>query len=149
MKKNILFVSGIDTDAGKSYATGYIARQWANEGQRVITQKLIQTGNVGRSEDIELHRKIMGLPLLEEDKSGLTMPQIFSYPASPHLAARLDGKAIDFDKIESATNTLAANYDVVLLEGAGGLMVPLTEDYLTIDYITEKDYPIFFVTSGK
>ena len=38
MKKNILFVSGIDTDAGKSYATGYIARQWANEGQRVITQ---------------------------------------------------------------------------------------------------------------
>lgn len=149
MKKNILFVSGIDTDAGKSYATGYIARQWANEGQRVITQKLIQTGNVGRSEDIELHRKIMGLPLLEEDKSGLTMPQIFSYPASPHLAARLDGKAIDFDKIESATNTLAANYDVVLLEGAGGLMVPLTEDYLTIDYITEKDYPILFVTSGK
>ena len=59
MKNNIIFVSGIDTDAGKSYATGYIAKQWLNEGRHIITQKLIQTGNMGRSEDIELHRKIM------------------------------------------------------------------------------------------
>ena len=149
MKNNIVCVSGIDTDAGKSYATGYIAKQWLNEGKHIITQKLIQTGNVERSEDIELHRKIMGLPLLEEDISGLTMPQIFSYPASPHLAARIDGKNIDFEKIDEATKLLSEKYDTVLLEGAGGLMVPLTEDYLTIDYIAERNYPILFVTSGK
>ena len=68
------------------------------------------------------------------------MPEIFSYPCSPHLASRIDGRPIDFDKIERATEELSRRYDVVLLEGAGGLMVPLTDELLTIDYI---------VTSGK
>lgn len=77
------------------------------------------------------------------------MPEIFSYPCSPHLAARIDKRAIDFDKIERATKELARRYDVVLVEGAGGLMVPLTDDFLTIDYVAEKKYPLIFVTSGK
>lgn len=77
------------------------------------------------------------------------MPEIFSYPASPHLASRLDGRAIDFNKMEQATAELSRRYDTVLLEGAGGLMVPLTEDLLTIDYIAQKKYPLIFVTSGK
>ena len=46
MKQNVFFVSGIDTDAGKSYATGFLAREWNKNGQRTITQKFIQTGNV-------------------------------------------------------------------------------------------------------
>ena len=91
----------------------------------------------------------MGIPPTEEDRAGLTMPEIFSYPASPHLASRLDGRAIDFNKMEQATAELSRRYDTVLLEGAGGLMVPLTEDLLTIDYIVQKKYPLIFVTSGK
>lgn len=149
MKDNVFFVSGIDTDAGKSYATGVIARMLMNKGESVITQKLIQTGNIGYSEDIDLHRKIMNIDHTKEDKLGLTMPEIFSYPASPHLASRIDNRAIDFEKIEKATLELSKRYDTVLLEGAGGLMVPLTEDYLTIDYIVDKNYPLIFVTSGK
>lgn len=70
------------------------------------------------------------------------MPEIFSYPCSPHLAARIDNRPIDFGKIERATRELARRYDIVLVEGAGGLMVPLTEEYLTIDYIAEKNYPL-------
>ena len=46
MKQNVYFVSGIDTDAGKSYATGFLAREWNKNGHRTITQKFIQTGNV-------------------------------------------------------------------------------------------------------
>lgn len=149
MNNKVFFVSGIDTDAGKSYATGYLARELSRKGVRTITQKLIQTGNVGYSEDINLHRKIMGIPYTEEDRKGLTMPEIFSYPASPLLASRIDGRPINFEKIEAATNALAALYDTVLLEGAGGLMVPLTENLLTIDYLEEKKYPLIFVTSGK
>ena len=42
MKQNVFFVSGIDTDAGKSYATGFLAREWNKNGQRTITQKFIQ-----------------------------------------------------------------------------------------------------------
>lgn len=149
MESNTYFISGIDTDAGKSYCTAWYAGKLVQNGQRVITQKFIQTGNVGHSEDIDLHRQIMGTGYLPEDREGLTMPEIFSYPCSPHLASRIDNRPIDFDKIESATEELARRYDIVLVEGAGGLMVPLTEEYLTIDYIAEKHYPLIFVTSGK
>lgn len=149
MKNNIYFVSGIDTGIGKSYATGLIARQWNATGLRTITQKLIQTGNTAVSEDIILHRQLMGITFTEEDERKMTMPEIFSYPASPHLAARIDNRDIDFEKIRQATIQLSQLYDVVLIEGAGGLMVPLTEDYLLIDYIQEMGYPLLFVTSGK
>ena len=147
--QNIYFISGIDTDAGKSYCTAWYARRLAQSGQRVITQKFIQTGNTGHSEDIDLHRRLMGTGDLPEDREGLSMPEIFSYPCSPHLAARIDRRPIDFDKIERATRELARRYDTVLVEGAGGLMVPLTDEYLTIDYIAQKQYPLLFVTSGK
>lgn len=149
MKQNVYFVSGIDTDAGKSYATGFLAREWNRSGKRTITQKFIQTGNTGHSEDIDLHRRIMGIPYTEEDREGLTMPEIFSYPASPHLASRLDNRPIDFHKIKQAAEILSDRYDRVLIEGAGGLMVPLTDELLTIDYIAQERYPLLFVTSGK
>ena len=149
MKDNVYFVSGIDTNIGKSYATGYLAMKWNKQGIRTITQKFIQTGNTDISEDIELHRRLMGTGLLPEDKSGLTMPEIFTYPCSPHLAMEIDRRSIDFDKIERATAVLSERYDAVLLEGAGGLMVPLTRELLTIDYVARKNYPLIFVTSGR
>ena len=149
MKDNVYFVSGIDTNIGKSYATGYLARKWNEAGIRTITQKLVQTGNEDVSEDIALHRRLMGTGWLREDDERLTMPEIFSYPCSPHLAAEIDRRPIDFDKIERATQTLSGRYDAVLLEGAGGLMVPLTRDLLTIDYIARHHYPLVFVTSGR
>ncbi|MGE8381702.1 MAG: dethiobiotin synthase, partial [Sphingobacterium sp.] len=149
MKNNIYFVSGIDTGIGKSYATGLIAKQWNAKGIRTITQKLVQTGNAAISEDIILHRELMGIPFTQDDQEKTTMPEIFSYPASPHLAAHIDKRDIDFEKIRQATAQLSQRYDAVLVEGAGGLMVPLTEDYFIIDYIKEMGYPLLFVTSGK
>ena len=149
MTADIYFISGIDTGIGKTYTTGYLAKLWNEQGQQVITQKLIQTGNVDVSEDIQQHREIMGTGWLPEDESKLTMPEIFSYPASPHLATKLDGRDIDFDKIEAATQQLAEKFEVVLLEGAGGLMVPLTTELLTIDYLEQKKFPIILVSSGR
>ncbi|HEZ0451679.1 TPA: ATP-dependent dethiobiotin synthetase BioD [Neisseria meningitidis] len=151
--KGVYFVSGIDTDIGKTVATGMLAKQLLQQGKSVITQKPVQTGcqDIAEdiAEDIAVHRKIMGIPMQEADKQGLTMPEIFSYPASPHLAARLDGRALDLDKIRTATQQLAAQYEIVLVEGAGGLMVPLTENLLTIDYIRQQGYPVILVTSGR
>ncbi len=149
MSGQVYFISGIDTSIGKTYATGYLAKLWQAAGQQLITQKLIQTGNVDFSEDIQQHRELMGVELLEQDHSKLTMPEIFSYPASPHLASQIDGRAIDFAKIKAATAALASQFDTVLLEGAGGLMVPLTTEMLTIDYIAAQQYPVILVTSGR
>ena len=147
--KGVYFVSGIDTDIGKTVATGVLAKQLLQQGKSVITQKPVQTGCQDIAEDIAVHRKIMGIPMQEADEQRLTMPEIFSYPASPHLAARLDGRALDLDKIRTATQELAAQYEIVLVEGAGGLMVPLTENLLTIDYIRQQGYPVILVTSGR
>lgn len=144
----VTVISGVDTDAGKSIATGWWAKQLMAAGKRVITQKLVQTGNTELSEDILRHREMMGIPLLPEDETRLTMPEIYSYPCSPHLAAKIDQRPLDLDKITAATAELNARYDDVLLECAGGLMVPLTEDLLTIDYLQAQGHPIIFVTGG-
>lgn len=148
-KKEAIFISGIDTDAGKTYATAFYAQKLINSGISVITQKFIQTGCVGSSEDIESHRRLLGTGMLPEDESGLTAPVIFSYPASAQLAARLDGQEIDLKAIENATNELLNRYDCVLIEGAGGLMVPITDTYFAIDYVAEQKLPLVLVTNGR
>ena len=149
MTNKIIFISGIGTNIGKSYATGWLACRLAATGYSVITQKMIQTGNTGSSEDIDIHRRIMNISPTSDDIDHTTAPVIFTYPASPHLAAAIDHISIDFAKINNATETLASIFDVVLVEGAGGLMVPLTKTYLTIDYIQDRHYPVALVTNGS
>lgn len=143
----VFFISGIDTDAGKTFATGWLARELMKEGKKVATLKFVQTGCVGNSEDIEKHREIMGLEL-PEDREGITAPIIFSYPASAQLAARLDGREIDLSLVDEAIETLRNRYDLVLVEGAGGLMVPLTDEFLSIDYPLTRNIPVILVTNG-
>lgn len=145
----ISFVTGTGTDVGKSFATGWIAKKLLEEGKTVITQKLVQTGNKTESEDIELHRRIMGIPMTTHDKLHITAPIIFTYPCSPHLAARLDNRELDLRVATEATGLLAKSYEKVIIEGAGGVMVPLHERYLTIDYIYEHDLPAIVNVGGE
>lgn len=144
-----LFISGIDTDAGKSYATGWLANQIAAQGESVITQKFVQTGCHDMSEDIEIHRRIMGTGLLPADHLHITAPLIFSYPCSPELAARIDNRELNLGLADEATETLLKEYSHVLIEGAGGLMVPLKGDYLAIDYARERELPVVLITNGR
>lgn len=146
---SVYFISGIDTDAGKSIVTGVIARTLLKKGVKVITQKFIQTGCRGISEDILKHREIMGIEPQEVDKDGTTCPYVMTYPASPHLAAEIDKITIDTAVIHRATEKLATLYDKVLLEGAGGLFVPVNRHYLTIDYVQDNGYPLILVASSK
>ena len=145
----IYFVSGIDTDTGKSIITGLLARSLRKKGVRVVTQKFIQTGCTGISEDILKHREIMEIGPLEIDRDGTTCPYVMTYPASPHLAAAIDRVTLDTDRIAASSRKLDELYDIVLLEGAGGLYVPVTRDYFTIDYIQEKKHPLILVASSK
>lgn len=146
--KRTIFLSGIDTDAGKTYATAFLARKLMNEGNSVITQKFIQTGCTDTSEDIEAHRRLMGTGLLPEDIDHTTAPIIFTYPASAQLAARIDGRDINVSLIDRSRQLLQERYDVVIIEGAGGLMVPFTDDFLSIDYPATRHLPVALVTNG-
>lgn len=148
MKGRAVFVSGIDTGIGKTYATGHLARQAMDRGLRVATLKLVQTGNDGFSEDIEVHRRIMGVSL-PEDREGLTAPQIFKFPSSPELAARLEGRTVDLECIARAVDTLCARYELVFVEGAGGLMAPLARGLYTIDFAAAQHWPVLLVTSAR
>ncbi|MCD7970963.1 MAG: dethiobiotin synthase [Alistipes sp.] len=152
-KGSAYFISGIDTDAGKSFATGYMALQLMERRFSVITQKLAQTGCgddlTAVSEDILLHRRIMGTGLLPEDVDGTTCSQKFAYPASVDLAARLEGREVDLEEVAQNTTKLLSKYDIVLIEGAGGLMVPLKGGYTILDYITENHLPLILVTNPK
>lgn len=146
---NRLFVTGIGTDVGKSWATGWLARTVASAGRSVITQKFIQTGNKGLSEDIAVHRKIMGLPLQTRDLDHTTAPLILSYPASPDLAAKIDGVEVDWEVPAHSMEVLSREYDCVIVEGAGGALVPLRGSYLTADWIAEHDVSVAVVTNGQ
>jgi dethiobiotin synthetase len=149
MKAREFFISGIDTDCGKTYVTGLMAYNLQKSGIKTISTKLVQTGCEGISEDILEHRRIMKSDILEEDKSILTCPFVFTYPASPHLATKIDKRNIDLDFFRRNTSYLLSKYNIVLSEGAGGLMVPIKENYLTLDYIKDNNLDLILVTSSK
>ena len=145
----IYFVSGIDTGVGKTMVTGLMARRLAMSGRDVITVKMVQTGNVGQSEDLALHRLICGGVSFPEDAEGLTAPQIFAFPSSPMLAASLEGREVDVAAIVRAVRQCAAQHEIVLVESAGGLDVPLTDDVLSVDLAASEGWPLVLVTCGR
>ncbi len=146
MKGTVTAVTGIDTGIGKTFVTGLLAAGLLGKGRKVITQKIVQTGCAGIPEDIVEHRRLMGTGLQDVDREGITCPYVFSYPASPHLAARMEGAEIDIMRIRRMTFTLQRNYEIVLLEGAGGFLVPLTPDLLFADYLRDAGYGVILVT---
>ena len=83
------------------------------------------------------------------DYAGLTCPYVFPVPCSPHLAAQLENQKIDCNVIRKATASLLTEFDLVLLEGAGGLFVPLNEEETLIDYFEEEKYPLILVSSSR
>ena len=143
------FVSGIDTGIGKTFVTGLMAKYLLSQGINVITQKPVETGNSIFSADIQEHRDISGIELNEDDKNRKTNTYLFDFPASPHLSAKLAGTEIEREKIHHHTDYLVSKYDTVIIEGAGGLYVPLSENYLTIDEIKNRNYPLILVSSNK
>lgn len=145
----VIAITGIDTDTGKTIATGLLARYLVKKGIQIITQKMVQTGCKTVSEDVQVHRKIMGMEWTNHDQDGSTCPYLFQYPASPHLAAAMEEKSIDCSRILTATETLKTTYDCILLEGAGGLQVPLNKSCTVLDYIQDQHYPVILVSSSK
>ena len=144
------FISGVDTCSGKTFVTARMAAYLHHRGVSVITQKPIQTGcATAAADDLVEHRKVMGTGIMPEDKEGRTCSYLFRKSAPPHLAAKFEGVAIDPEKIDRDTRYLLDRYSVVLIEGDGGLMVPLNDDMLTIEYIASRRLPLILVTTSE
>lgn len=142
-------IGGIDTDVGKTYVTGLFARHLLQLGHSVTTLKLVQTGCTEISADIQLHRKLMGQPLSDFDRDGTSCPYLFPFPASPVLAARMVGKTIEESVLDQSMAQLQKRHQWLLVEGAGGLLVPLTPDCVLLDFYAARNMPMILVGSPR
>ena len=129
--------------------TGLLARWLQENGHTVVTMKMVQTGCRGISTDILQHRKLAGQEMYEEDAMGLTCPYVFATPGPPHLAAGLDRRVINTEVIVDAVDQLAQKYEVVLVEGVGGLFVPLNDKAMIIDVCAAMNWSAILVTSPR
>jgi dethiobiotin synthetase len=145
-----IFITGTDTGVGKTVVCGLLAGFLRGRGVRVVTQKWVQTGTAGEPSDLAAHRRLMGLPgsVAEEALADLC-PYRFSYPASPRLAAAREGRRIEASVIEAAFRRLAASHDAVLVEGAGGILVPLAEGVLTADLVVRLGLSALVVVGNR
>lgn len=145
-----IFVAGTDTEAGKTTVAGLLARYLSEKGYRVVTQKWVQTGSAKVSHDTDTHLRLMKKNSKEYKKfRGLMSPYLLKLPSSPHLASRLEGKTIDTCIIERAMKKLGKYFDVVIVEGTGGLLVPFSGKKLFIDTVMEFRLPILLIAKNK
>jgi len=145
-----IFITGTDTDVGKTVVTGLLAQYLLGKTWSVITQKWVQSGCEGFAEDIDVHLHWMG-----RTREGLAnyqeavCPYVFALPASAHLAAEAEGRAIDLAVIKQAYERLAARFEWVLVEGMGGALVPYSRKALLLDLVDELDLPVLIVAKNK
>ena len=140
-----IFITGTDTGVGKTIVSSALARLLMLHGQNVGVMKPITSGCAevdGRlvSEDAELLAWAAGIAVTDE-----VAPYLLREPLAPSAAAEHDGVRVDFGRIRDAYATLAAKHDVVIVEGAGGLMVPLSGGLLVADLVQQLSLPLLVV----
>ena len=145
-----VFITGTDTGIGKTVVTGLLARYLNEYKVKVITQKWIQTGSRFTAEDIVFHLELMGKKSSDIKKYlPFVCPYIFKFASSPHLAAKLEKASINTGKIKNAFKILRKNFDVVIVEGLGGVLVPINKDKLVIDIACDLKLPAIVVAGNK
>ena len=145
-----VFVTGTGTGVGKTLVCGLLAGYLRARGVRVTTQKWVETGVTDGPSDIEVHRRLMGgCRNGQEPPMADRCPYRFPLPASPHLAAAHEGRRIDPAVIEAAYRRLAETHDAVVVEGAGGFLVPLSEELLTGDLVARIGLPVLVVAVNR
>ena len=145
-----VFITGTDTEVGKTVVTGLLGHTWQAQGLRVITQKWVQSGCVDFSEDIDIHLKLMGRSRdFVQDVREAVCPYLFELPASGHLAAEAQGNVIDPAVIKHHYHSLERSFDRVLVEGMGGLLVPYSRRALIVDLVQDLNLPVLIVTKNK
>jgi dethiobiotin synthetase len=120
-----------------------------SKGVNVITQKWVQTG-IDQADDINDHM-LKPLPAWDQvqDIDDFRTPYRLKHPASPHFAAALEGVEIDIKVIEKSHARLCKYFDLVLVEGSGGVLVPLTEKILLADLASRLKMAVIIVVLNK
>ncbi|MDZ4818240.1 MAG: dethiobiotin synthase [Planctomycetota bacterium] len=145
-----LFITGSDTNVGKTYITALIARQLRAAGHSVGVYKPAASGC-----------KMIDGQLVSEDAVALweaagrpgelrhVCPQLFAAPLAPHLAARAEGRSIDCKLLRSGIQYWESRSEIILVEGAGGLISPIGDTEYVADLAYEFGYPLIVVVANR
>lgn len=140
-----IFITGTDTGVGKTIVAAVLARLLVNKGINVGVMKPVTTGCFQQagglvSEDAELLAWSAGVELTSD-----VAPYLFREPIAPSAAAEMDHSKIEFSRILAAFHRQSEEHDFIIVEGAGGLMVPLAGGLLVADLVNLLALPLLVV----
>lgn len=135
-----LFITGTDTGVGKTYVTTLLAKHFLSEGVNVGVMKPLSCGSRSENDARKLKKE-----LKLADPIKLINPIELIKPLAPYPAAKLAKKKINLDRVLAAYKELSLRHDLVLVEGVGGVLVPITKELMVADLIRIMSLPTIIV----
>jgi dethiobiotin synthetase len=146
-----VFVTSTGTDIGKTFVTAGLIRHFRNAGRTVDAIKPVVTGfdpAAAASSDPGVLLAALGRPMLPDEIERIS-PWRFQAAASPDIAAQREGRALDFNAlVEFSRQTTAVHKNILLVEGIGGIMVPLDARHTVLDWMTALRLPLILVAGS-
>ena len=136
------FITGTDTDVGKTYVTSLLTRSLRRAGFDTVAMKPVSCGEPGDTGEI---RAAAGNELSPEEVT----PVSYKAPLAPIEAARLEGRVFDPEEVLSVFRRLRSTHRSLLVEGVGGWIVPLKEGYSSADLAKEMGLPVLVVVRNR
>ncbi len=133
-----IFITGTGTEIGKTVIAGGFAASLKQSGTNVGVMKPISSGDTADARFLKHAAQI-------DDELSLINPIYLRHPLAPSVAARIEEKDIDLSHIETAFAALQRRYDFVIVEGVGGIAVPIRDDFLVAHLINKLQLPILIV----
>lgn len=143
---NGFFITGTDTEIGKTFTAAALTHAFSELGRRVTPIKALAAGQElveGRwvNEDVATLHAVQRLGLTDAQVG----PLQFREPCAPHIAARLEGRRIEREPLLAAVRATAALGDLALVEGAGGFRIPLADGWDSADLAVDLGLPVLLV----
>lgn len=140
---NGIFITGTDTGIGKTVLTALLLAELRRRGISAAPMKPVQTGcsPANPAPDLDYALAMARMAVSKEHYASMS-PYRFEPACSPHLAAEMAGVEIDITKMVIAARTLTADYDFLIAEGAGGIMVPLNQKETMLDLMQALKLPV-------
>ena len=144
--KQAFFITGTDTGVGKTYVACKLIEQFVAQGYKVIGMKPVAAGCEFVNGEW-VNDDVLKLEAASNVRAprAQTNPYRFNEPIAPHIAAQLAGVTIETDVIQQAFFELTKLADIVIVEGAGGLLVPLNDNETIADLIVKLNIPVILV----
>jgi dethiobiotin synthetase len=142
--KKGLFVTGTDTGVGKTLVSGALAVLLRRRGTNVGVMKPVETG-VEQPQELGNDGRLLKWAAASDDEPELICPYRLRAPLAPSAAAQKEKIVIDYGHLIETVDILSARHDYLIIEGAGGLMVPLTGGILLADFIKNINFPLLTI----